>query len=285
MRDKLNKYARNNTSQYGEDGIIDYLIETSKVEINKSCFEVGAGDGKTLSNTYSLWCDQSWGVILVEGNPKRYKPLIKEFSANENVKIVSNLLEINGENSVDELAASYFSDDLRDIGVLSIDIDSFDYHVLENIKKIKPQIIVIEFNNSIPPHIDYFDPEDEVFLRCSAKSLERLGNEKGYKLVACTVTNAILLREDCFDKNKHPDAPVEYLFDYEGQAKNNSTPFHLVTSQLISRYPIFSKKVRPIIKLLFRVRSFVASLFPNSEPYKIPSPKIIKRLNKSGLFV
>ena len=285
MREKLNIYSKNNTSQYGEDGIIDFLIKTSKVEINKSCFEVGAGDGKTLSNTYSLWHEQSWDVILVEGSPERYKPLIKEFSANKNVKIVSNLLEINGENSIDELVTLHFDNNIRDIGVLSIDIDSFDYHVFKNIKKIRPQIIVIEFNNSIPPHIDYFDPEGEIFLRCSAKSLERLGNEKGYKLVACTTTNAFLLREDCFDENQHPDAPVGYLFDYEGQFKNNSTPFSLVHSQLISKYPVFLREENRMVKLIFQVRGLITSFFLNTEPYKKPSHKVIKKLNKSGLFI
>ena len=43
MREKLNKYRKNITSQYGEDGIIDFLIKSSKKKINKSCFEVGAG--------------------------------------------------------------------------------------------------------------------------------------------------------------------------------------------------------------------------------------------------
>ena len=97
MREKLNKYAKNITSQYGEDGILDYLIRTSKKKINKSCFEVGAGDGYTFSNTYSLWHSQAWRAILVESNPERYLNLINKFSDKENLTIVPEPLNIFGK--------------------------------------------------------------------------------------------------------------------------------------------------------------------------------------------
>jgi len=257
MLEKLNKYSKNNTSQYGEDGIIEFLIKTSNIEINKSCFEVGAGDGVTFSNTYSLWHDQSWDAILVEANPKRFSPLINKYGSFKNVDIVTDFLEIDGNNSVDELILSKLPSNLVDVGVLSIDIDSFDYHVLKNIKKIRPQIVVIEFNNYIPPYIDYFDPEGEIFLRCSAKALERLAIEKGYKLVACTVTNAILLREDCFSVAHHPSMPVEYLFDYDGQKANGSVPFSFVESQLVTRFPVFTKSPKPSERFYYRVRGWL----------------------------
>ena len=146
-------------------------------------------------------------------------------------------------------------------------------------------IVLVEFNNSIPPHIDYYDPIDEIFLRCSAKSLERVGLTKGYKLVATTVTNAIFIRDDCYNSNKHPDAPIEYLFDYEGQSINNSIPTFLISGQLISSYPVFSKKVKPFIKFLFILRSWFATYIGKSDPWKKPSKKMIQRIKKSGMNI
>ena len=42
---KLNKYSKNVYSQYGEDGIIEYIIKTSIIPINKNSIEFVAHDG------------------------------------------------------------------------------------------------------------------------------------------------------------------------------------------------------------------------------------------------
>ena len=43
----------NITSQFGEDGFISAALKHIGIT-NRWCFEVGAGDGKWLSNTWSL---------------------------------------------------------------------------------------------------------------------------------------------------------------------------------------------------------------------------------------
>lgn len=68
---KLNKYKNNITSQYGEDGIIEFLINKSKKEIHPSCVEFGAHDGMNSSN------DHLFSVIhsqLVTAKPEFTKP-------------------------------------------------------------------------------------------------------------------------------------------------------------------------------------------------------------------
>lgn len=291
MKGKLNKYEKNITSQYGEDGIIEYLIKTSAIDINKSCLEVGAGDGKTLSNTYNLWKNNSWNAILIEADEENYSlykgsdSSLLKYESLDNVTIIKKRLEIKGDMSIDNIVLKNLPKNLTDLGVLSIDIDSIDYHVFKNINKIKPQIVIIEFNNHIPPHIDYFDPENEVFLRCSAKAIERLGIKKGYKLVACTVTNAFLLRVDCFDELSHPNMPVEYLFDYDGQLANGSTNFCHIPSQLVTKFPVFSKPPTFLQRYYHKIRARLASLTPSRSNYNKPSKKVIKQLIKSKLYV
>ena len=54
-RDGLIKYASNNTSQNGEDGVIKRLFELLPCSKKRRyCVDVGAWDGVHLSNTYSL---------------------------------------------------------------------------------------------------------------------------------------------------------------------------------------------------------------------------------------
>lgn len=49
----LNEFASNVTSQFGEDGIIEKILEVIG-DANRWCVEFGASDGVYLSNTYNL---------------------------------------------------------------------------------------------------------------------------------------------------------------------------------------------------------------------------------------
>ena len=94
-RDGLLKYARDNTSQNGEDGVIARLFEllpTSTLPAQRFCVDVGAWDGKHLSNTYSLLIQPDndtdakndktndanntcWQGLLIEADPKKFQEL------------------------------------------------------------------------------------------------------------------------------------------------------------------------------------------------------------------
>jgi hypothetical protein len=53
MRADLSVYEKNITSQFGEDGIIEEVLNRIGIE-NASCVEFGAWDGKHFSNTWQL---------------------------------------------------------------------------------------------------------------------------------------------------------------------------------------------------------------------------------------
>jgi len=159
-----------------------------------------------------------------------------------------------------------------------LDIDSYDYHVWKNLNYVNPQIVVIEHNIFIPGYIDYHDPEDESYLRCSAKSLEELGKKKGYKLICCTLSNCIFIKEDLFDRKKFPDYPVEYLFDY-----SNIQSQILMTGTNDNRFPVLSKKISKSRKTLYKFYYWAQSLFKSDVNYISPSNKMKNHLKKSGL--
>jgi hypothetical protein len=211
---RLDHYRRNITSQCGEDGIIEHLL-TLLPFTPKTCLEVGAGDGLTLSNTNTLWSKQGWRTLLIEANPEGIKAIGERTSGHANVTAVQAMITATGPNSLDEIAKR--ADFPSRLGVLSIDIDANDLEIFENLTHLAPDIVFIEFNNEIPADVDYRDLPGDVFFRHSAKAVETSARARGYRLIACTGPNAVLLRGDLITHeiaDRLPDLPVEALFDY-----------------------------------------------------------------------
>ena len=88
-------------------------------------------------------------------------------------------------------------DNIREIDLLSLDIDGNDFHILQAIEAVKPRVIVLEYNAKFPPPIDWvmrYNPHHKTdktsYFGASLKSYERLMRSKGYKLVGCGMTGA-----------------------------------------------------------------------------------------------
>jgi hypothetical protein len=279
---KLNKYSKKIYSQFGEDGIIKHLFKTSKIPIKKYFVDVGAYDGITNSNTYNLWRMGSFKGILIENNEVHVRK-IKKLNINEDIKVINCTVEIEGENSIDSILDKVLKKNIE-VGYMSIDIQSYDYYLLEKLK-VKPQIISIEFNPSIPPYIDYVDPPGQVYLKCSAKAIEKLAQKKGYKLICCSPNNAFLIREDCWNYKHHPDEKVEYLFDYEGLTKYNNGLYGIIHSNPYTTYPISTKPLNPVDKIFFNIsRRFLSLLNIRKEKFVYPPEKVRISLKKAGLY-
>ena len=83
-RSPLLHYAKNITSQGGEDGILEtlfhYLFSNGDRNDKKFLVDIGAWDGIHLSNSRSLLKDDSnyeWGGILIEADSSRCELLKK----------------------------------------------------------------------------------------------------------------------------------------------------------------------------------------------------------------
>ena len=106
-RDGLIRFAKDITSQNGEDGIISRIFEllasdaADQKETQCWCVDVGAWDGKHLSNTHSLLirqsseskeerlsgktCSQRWRGILIEADSERFQKLRDLHAHRENL--------------------------------------------------------------------------------------------------------------------------------------------------------------------------------------------------------
>lgn len=213
MPSSLDRYRRNVTSQCGEDGVIERLI-TLLPSTPKTCLEVGAGDGISLSNTNTLWSKNGWRALLIEGEPLGVDMIKSRAAGATNVTAICAFITPTGENSIDAIVKR--ANFPAHLGVLSLDIDSNDLEVLENLRDVTADIVVIEFNHEIPPETDYRDLPGDVFFRHSAKAVERVAKAKAYRLVACTGPNAILIREAALTPEASRELPavaVEEAFD------------------------------------------------------------------------
>ncbi len=161
--------------------------------------EFGAWDGFTYSNTAALWAgDTSWKGILIEGDGKKFQELVAG-TAGYNVIAINAWVGI-GHN--DCLEAVLRSNSIPDsIDLLSIDVDGNDYHIFESLKKIRPRVIICEYNPTIPFYYDVYAPYAPTNnFGHSVAALNRIAQKKGYVLVALTQTNALFVHKKEFPK-------------------------------------------------------------------------------------
>jgi hypothetical protein len=207
----LSAYEKNVHSQTGEDGVLEQILKTLGIQ-NGWCVEFGAWDGKHLSNTYKLM-QEGWSGVFIEGSPLRHVDLMKTYEGNPKAHCICAFVNFEGENNLDGILKK--TPIPKDFGVLSIDIDGNDYHIWDSVKAFAPRVVVIEFNPTIPPHVEFVQPKDmNVNQGNSIASLVKLGKQKGYELVAMTTLNAFFVKKDDFAKfNIEDNNPVTMFRD------------------------------------------------------------------------
>jgi hypothetical protein len=190
----LTKFEHSVFSQFGEDGVIKYLLNALSdlgVDLSYRCCEFGAWDGKHLSNTMNLIMNEKFHGVLIEADPSKFLDLLKNttelsvLALNEFVQPEGNTLqEIFKRNAIP-----------YDLDILSIDIDGSDYQILESLDELRPKILVIEYNPSIPLDFLYVNPIG-LSRGSSALSLANLAKEKGYVLVHRTSVNLVFIKKE-----------------------------------------------------------------------------------------
>ena len=202
----INDYELKIFSQFGEDGIIDYLIKRLEIK-NKYFIEFGVEDYDE-ANTRFLLEGKNWRGEIYEPNRKFVEKIKSQnyfWKFNLSVKNV-----FVTKNNINELIKNFISKfSIKNIGLISIDIDGVDYWIWEELKVINPDIVVIEYNSRlgsndslVVPYEDQFDRKRKhhstIYFGASLNALYKLGLKKGYLLAGTNNngSNAFFVKEE-----------------------------------------------------------------------------------------
>ena len=197
---KLNRYEFKVFSQAGEDGIISEIFNRIGTT-NKFFVEFGVGNGLENNSAYLLV--KGWQGYWIEGSDRFCQSIRQSFEdliANQQLTLKNTF--ITGENIEDLFRKGNVPTELD---LLSIDIDGNDYWVWQAITNYRPRVVIVEYNAIYPPESSWvmqYNPSHQwkynSHVGSSLKALEKLGHQKGYKLVACSFSgvNAFFVRED-----------------------------------------------------------------------------------------
>jgi len=202
-RDDFTSHELSVFSQWGEDGLIAYLV--SRVQIDDPSFvEFGVEDYRE-ANTRYLLMTRNWRGLVIDGSPANVSA-IKADDISWRFELTARCAFVTRDNINALIAEAGFRGDL---GLLSVDIDGNDYWVWQAIDVVQPRIVVAEYNSLWGPDRKVTVPYDPEFVRgrkhysnlyygASLAALEQLGRTKGYSLVGgnSAGNNAFFVRDD-----------------------------------------------------------------------------------------
>ncbi len=205
-------------SQFGEDGIIQYLVEQVK-DLPESFIEFGV-ETYTEASTRYLLENNNWRGLILDCDFQAMEAL-----CTESVFWRHDLTAVGAFIDCDNVNHLFTNHGFTGrIGLLSIDIDGNDYWVWDSINVVDPVIVVVEYNSVFGPSIAATIPYDPGFSRakahysmlywgCSLGALCRLAQKKNYSLVGCDSAgvNAFFVRNDSLGQLQALSPEVGYV--------------------------------------------------------------------------
>lgn len=197
-------------SQWGDDGIIQYLINYLGID-NKTFIEFGVED-YLESNTRFLLLNDNWSGLIMDGSELNIAKIKKDeiywkhdliaksaFITSENINQLIEEEGIKGQ-----------------IGLLHIDIDGNDYWVWKALEVVDPIIMIVEYNSkfgyekaiTIPYKEDFVWTKEHysnLYFGASILAFCDLAEGKGYSFIGSNSAgnNAYFVRNE-FLKDLNP---------------------------------------------------------------------------------
>jgi hypothetical protein len=190
-------------SQFGEDGIIQYLIR--HIDIDSHQFVEFGVQNYEESNTRFLLINNNWSGLVIDSDEQNIEYIRQdEIYWRQDLSAVTSFITKANINEIIE-AAGFFGE----IGVLSVDIDGNDYWVWDAINVVNPVIVIAEYNSIFGAKHAVTIPYEEGFCRSDAhfsnlyfgaslKALCLLAKKKGYAFVGSNSAgcNAFFVRQE-----------------------------------------------------------------------------------------
>src|SRR5215216_5222390 len=212
---RLLRYGFKIYAQNDEDGIIQEIFRRIG-STSRTFVEFGVESGVECNSVKLLV--EGWRGLWIEARSDHADVIRRRFApflTGGKLTLLERL--VNAEN-IDALLAQGGMG--GEIDLLAIDIDYNDYWVWKAVTAVSPRAVVIEYNASLRPPLSLTVPYDPQrrwdgsnFYGASLEALVRLGREKGYRIVGCSVAgvNAFFVRDDlCGDKFLEPATAAEH---------------------------------------------------------------------------
>ena len=175
-------------SQWGDDGIIQYLVSYLNVP-NEVFIEFGV-ENYLESNTRFLLLNNNWSGLVLDGNPSHIHGIQKQ-DLYWKYDLIAKQAFITAENINDLIAEEGIT---GEIGILHIDIDGNDYWIWKALSVVEPLIMIVEYNSvfgkeraiTVPYKADFVRDtahHSHLYAGASLGALCELADLKGYNFV------------------------------------------------------------------------------------------------------
>lgn len=212
---RLLRYGFKLYSQNDEDGIIQEVFRRIGTTA-RTFVEFGVETGAEC-NTAKLLIE-GWRGLWIEAKAdnadairRRFAPFLQD----GRLTLTQDL--VTAENIDTLITAGGLA---GEIDLVGIDIDYNDYWVWKAITAVRPRVVVVEYNASLRPPQSLtvpYDPHESWdgsnFYGASLEALVRLGADKGYRIVGCSIAgvNAFFVRADlCGNRFLEPATAAEH---------------------------------------------------------------------------
>ena len=240
-------------SQFGDDGIIQYLIGHVKPDVD-TFVEFGIEDYEE-ANTRFLLMNNNWKGLIIDGS-STFIEHIKHSSFYWRYSLKAITSFITAENINQLLADNGIS---GQIGLLSIDIDGNDYWVWKAITVVEADIVVIEYNSlfgsersiTVPYQPDFMREQAHysyLYFGASLPALYDLAFEKGYAFVGCNQAgnNAYFVKKEKLNGLPALSLKEGYVYSRFRENRNQEGVMSFVDGidrrTLINGLPVISTK-------------------------------------------
>jgi hypothetical protein len=205
----LNKAEFKVFSQWGDDGIIQFLVDYLEPE-NHLFIEFGV-ENYEEANSRLLMINNCWKGLVMDSSQEHINHIRKsDVYWKYQLEAMPAFVK---RNNINNLLQTYLKGSQADLMI--IDIDGNDYWIWDAIDVTNPTIVIVEYNSifgcdraiTIPYKDDFFrtlSHYSNLYYGASLPALFHLAQQKGYQLIACNSNgnNAYFVRADKMKKLK-----------------------------------------------------------------------------------
>ncbi len=229
---RLHRSEFQSFSQNGEDGAIAEIFR--RIGSTTGYFvEIGSGNG--LENNSAFLLAQGWRGCWLEGSDtscNQIRTCILPHIRGNRLNLLQTMVTAENIQSLFQKLEVP-----KEFDLLSIDIDLNDYWVWAALTEYRPKVVVIEYNGTFPPGVDWKVKycgdsawDGTSYFGASLKAYELLGRKLGYSLVGCELSgvNAFFVRNDLcadhfaspFTAENHYEPPRYWLVRRQGHPRS-----------------------------------------------------------------